>query len=118
MMFVGLIHMATPSFGGYSLGPMSSVCPGTDTAPIVGWDAYCLAHRTGFVGGGIFGLLFGIYRFRRRQQGSLGVRLEPAASAVITMAAPSQRESAYCFLSLESPFRTEFSGGERKAGSQ
>jgi hypothetical protein len=60
MMLVGLIHMATASFGGDFLGLMSSVWRGTDTAPKVGWDEYCLAHRTGFVGGGISGLLFGI----------------------------------------------------------
>ena len=60
-MLVGLIHMATPSFGGDTMGLMSSVCPSTDAAPIVGWDAYCLAHRTGFVGGGIFGLLCGVH---------------------------------------------------------
>jgi hypothetical protein len=60
MMLVDLIHMAAPSYGGDFLQIMRSVCPDADTASIVGWDAYCLAHRTGFVGGGISGLLFGI----------------------------------------------------------
>lgn len=36
MLFVGLIHMAAPSYGGDFLRLMSSVYPGADTAPTLG----------------------------------------------------------------------------------
>jgi hypothetical protein len=36
MLFVGLIHMAAPSYGGDFLRIMSSVYPGADTAPTLG----------------------------------------------------------------------------------
>src|SRR5664280_1837194 len=36
MLFVGLIHMATSSYGGDFLRMMSSVYPGADTAPRLG----------------------------------------------------------------------------------
>ena len=45
MLFVGLIHMATSSYGGDFLRMMSSVYPGADTAPRLG--RVCLAQCMG-----------------------------------------------------------------------
>jgi hypothetical protein len=57
MLFVGLIHMAAPSYGGDFLRIMSSVYPGADTAPTLG--RVLLGTLYGFVDGGIAGCLFG-----------------------------------------------------------
>ena len=57
MLFVGLIHMAAPSYGGDFLRIMSSVYPGADTAPTLG--RVLLGTLYGFVDGGVAGCLFG-----------------------------------------------------------
>jgi len=57
MLFVGLIHLAVPSYGGDFLRIVSSVYPGADTAPKLG--RVLLGTLYGFVDGGIAGLLFG-----------------------------------------------------------
>jgi len=57
MLFVGLIHMAVPSYGEDFLRIMSSVYPGADTAPRLG--RVLLGALYGFVDGGTAGLLFG-----------------------------------------------------------
>lgn len=58
MLFVGLIHMAVPSYGGDFLRLMSSVYPGADTAPTLG--RVLVGTLYGFVDGGSAGLLFGL----------------------------------------------------------
>ena len=58
MLFVGLVHMAVPSYGGEFLRLMSSVYPGADTAPTVG--RVLLGTLYGFVDGAIAGWLFGL----------------------------------------------------------
>ena len=58
MLFVGLIHMAAPSYGGDFLRIMSSVYPGADTAPTLA--RVLLGTVYGFVDGGIAGCLFGL----------------------------------------------------------
>lgn len=60
MLFVGLIHMAAPSYGGEFLRVMNSVYPGADTAPTL-WrvllgTVYGLVD--GAVAGGVFALLY------------------------------------------------------------
>ena len=57
MLFVGLIHMAYPAYGGDFLRAMSSVYPGADTAPTLG--RVLLGAAYGLVDGAIAGLLFG-----------------------------------------------------------
>jgi hypothetical protein len=57
MLFVGLIHMATSSYGGDFLRMMSSVYPGADTAPRPG--RVLLGAVYGFVDGVVAGLLLG-----------------------------------------------------------
>jgi hypothetical protein len=57
MLFVGLIHMAAPSYGADFLRIVSSVYPGADTAPTLG--RVLLGTLYGFVDGGVAGLLFG-----------------------------------------------------------
>ncbi len=57
MLFVGLIHMAAPSYGGDFLRIMSSVYPGADTTPTLG--RVLLGTLYGFVDGGVAGFLFG-----------------------------------------------------------
>jgi hypothetical protein len=63
MLFVGLIHMAAPSYGGEFLRLMSSVYPGADTAPTLA--RVLLGTIYGFVdgaiGGGLFGLLYSAF---------------------------------------------------------
>ena len=60
MLFVGLIHMAAPSYGGEFLRMTSSVYPGADTSPALGrvllGTVYGLVD--GAIGGYIFGLLY------------------------------------------------------------
>ena len=58
MLFVGLIHMADPSYGTDFLRIVSSVYPGADTAPTLG--PVLLGTVYGFVDGGVAGLLFGL----------------------------------------------------------
>jgi hypothetical protein len=58
MLFVGLIHMVAPSYGGDFLRIMSSVYPGVDTAPTLG--RVLLGTLYGFVDGAIAGGLFGM----------------------------------------------------------
>ena len=58
MLFVGLIHMAAPSYGGDFLRIMSSVYPGADTAPTLA--RVLLGTLYGFVDGGVAGCLFGL----------------------------------------------------------
>ncbi len=61
MLFVGLVHMAAPSYGGEFLRMMSSVYPGADTAPTLG--RVLLGTLYGLVDGAIAGCLFGwLYR--------------------------------------------------------
>ena len=61
MLFVGLVHMAAPSYGGEFLRMMSSVYPGADTAPTLG--RVLLGTGYGLVDGAIAGCLFGwLYR--------------------------------------------------------
>ena len=57
LLFVGLIHMAAPSYGGDFLRTMSSVYPGADTAPTLG--RVLLGTLYGFVDGGVAGFLLG-----------------------------------------------------------
>ena len=57
MLFVGLIHMAAPSYGGDFLRIMSSVDPGADTAPTLA--RVLLGTLDGLVDGAIAGCLFG-----------------------------------------------------------
>jgi hypothetical protein len=57
MLFVGLIHMAAPSYGGDFLRIMSSVYPGADTAPTLG--RVLLGTAYGFVDGAFAGAIFG-----------------------------------------------------------
>jgi hypothetical protein len=63
MLFVGLIHMAAPSYGVDFLRIMSSVYPGADTAPTLG--RVLLGTVYGFVDGAfaaaIFGWLYGAF---------------------------------------------------------
>ncbi|HVN05634.1 MAG TPA: hypothetical protein VMT86_14510 [Bryobacteraceae bacterium] len=58
MLFVGLIHMAEPSYGGEFLRMMSSVYPGADTAPNLG--RVILGTIYGLVDGAIAGYVFGL----------------------------------------------------------
>lgn len=58
MLLVGLIHMATHSYGGDFLRIMSSVYPGADTAPTLG--RVLLGTVYGFADGAIAGFLFGL----------------------------------------------------------
>ena len=58
MLFVGLVHMAAPSYGGEFLRLMSSVYPGADTAPTLG--RVLLGTLYGFVDGAFAGCLFGL----------------------------------------------------------
>jgi len=58
MLFVGLIHMAAPSYGGEFLRMMSSVYPGADTAPNLG--RVLLGTIYGLVDGAIAGYIFGL----------------------------------------------------------
>lgn len=58
MLLVGLIHMATHTYGGEFLRIMSSVYPGADTAPTIG--RVLLGTVYGFVDGGVAGFLFGL----------------------------------------------------------
>ena len=61
MLFVGLVHMAAPAYGGEFLRLMSSVYPGADTAPTLG--RVLLGTLYGFVDGAVAGCLFGwLYR--------------------------------------------------------
>ena len=61
MLFVGLIHMAVPSYGGEFLRAMSSVYPGADTAPTIG--RVLIGTVYGLVDGAVAGCLFGwLYR--------------------------------------------------------
>jgi hypothetical protein len=57
IVFVGLIHLAVPSYGGEFLRIVSSVYPGADIAPKLG--RVLLGTLYGFVDGGIAGFLFG-----------------------------------------------------------
>ena len=54
---MGLIHPAVPSYGGDFLRIISSVYPGTDTAPRLG--SVLLGVLYAFADGGIAGLIFG-----------------------------------------------------------
>ena len=58
MLFVGLVHMAVPSYGGEFLRTMSSVYPGADTAPTIG--RVLLGTVYGFADGAVAGCLFGL----------------------------------------------------------
>ena len=58
MLFVGLVHMAAPSYGGEFLRLMSSVYPGADTAPTLG--RVLLGTVYGFIDGAVAGVLFGL----------------------------------------------------------
>jgi len=58
MLFVGLIHLAAPSYGADFLRIMSSVYPGADTSRTLG--RVLLGTVYGFVDGGIAGCLFGL----------------------------------------------------------
>jgi len=58
MLLVGLIHMATHSYGGEFLRIMSSVYPGADTAPTLG--RVLLGTVYGFADGAVAGFLFGL----------------------------------------------------------
>jgi len=57
MLFVGLIHMADPAYGGEFLRVMSSVYPGADTAPTL-WRVL-IGTLYGLVDGAVAGCLFG-----------------------------------------------------------
>ena len=57
MLFVGLVHLAVPSYGGEFLRTMSSVYPGADTAPNFG--RVLLGTFYGLVDGAVAGLLVG-----------------------------------------------------------
>jgi hypothetical protein len=62
MLFVGLIHVVYPAYGGDFLRVVSSVYPGADTAPSLG--RVLLGTLYGFVDGGVAGFLFGwLYAF-------------------------------------------------------
>jgi hypothetical protein len=70
MLFVGLIHMAAPSYGGDFLRIMSSVYPGADTAPTLA--RVLLGTVYGFVDGAVAGCLFGLlYDVFARSAGAL-----------------------------------------------
>jgi len=58
MLFVGLVHMAVPAYGGDFLRIMSSIYPGADTAPTFG--RVLIGTLYGIVDGGIAGFLFGL----------------------------------------------------------
>jgi hypothetical protein len=58
MLLVGLIHLATHTYGGEFLRIMSSVYPGADTAPTIA--RVLLGTVYGFVDGAIAGFLFGL----------------------------------------------------------
>ena len=58
MLLVGLIHMATHTYGGEFLRIMSSVYPGADTAPTIG--RVLLGTVYGFVDGAVAGFFFGL----------------------------------------------------------
>jgi len=58
MLFVGLLHMADPSYGAGFLQIMSSVYPGADKTPSLG--PVLLGTLYGFADGGVAGLLFGL----------------------------------------------------------
>jgi hypothetical protein len=57
-LFVGLIHMATPSYGTDFLRMMNSVYPSTDTAPTLA--RVSLGALYGFLDGAAAGCLFGL----------------------------------------------------------
>jgi hypothetical protein len=57
MLFVGLLHMAVPSYGGEFLRTMSSLYPGADTAPTLG--RVLVGTVYGLVDGAVAGWLFG-----------------------------------------------------------
>jgi hypothetical protein len=57
MLFVGLLHMAVPSYGGEFLRTMNSVYPGADTASTLG--RVLLGTVYGLVDGAVAGWLFG-----------------------------------------------------------
>lgn len=63
MLFVGLIHMADPSYGSEFLRMMSSIYPGADTAPTLG--RVFLGTLYGCLDGAfaacLFGLLYGAF---------------------------------------------------------
>jgi hypothetical protein len=63
MLFVGLAHMAAPSYGGEFLRVMSSVYPGADTMPTIGSTLLGTVYGLvdGAVAGGIFGLLYSAF---------------------------------------------------------
>ena len=56
MLLVGLIHMATHTYGGEFLRIMSSVYPGADTAPTMG--RVLLGTVYGFFDGAVGGFFF------------------------------------------------------------
>ena len=58
MLFVGLVHLVEPSYGGEFLRMMSSVYPGADTAPTLG--RVLLGTLYGLVDGAVAGYLFGL----------------------------------------------------------
>jgi hypothetical protein len=60
MLFVGIVHMAAPSYGGDFLRLMSSVYPGADTAPTLGRVLLGTLYGAvdGAVAGGLLGLLY------------------------------------------------------------
>ena len=57
MLFVGLVHLGVPSYGGEFLRTMSSVYPGADTSPTLG--RVLLGTVYGLVDGAVAGCLFG-----------------------------------------------------------
>jgi len=57
MLFVGLVHLAVPAYGGEFLRMMSSVYPGADTAPTLA--RVLLGTIYGLVDGAVAGLIFG-----------------------------------------------------------
>lgn len=61
LLFVGLINLADPSYGGEFLRMMNSVYPGADSTRTIG--KVLLGTLYGFIDGGICGLLFAwLYR--------------------------------------------------------
>ncbi len=58
MLFVGLIHMADPAYGGEFLRMMSSVYPGADTTATL-WRVL-IGTVYGLVDGAVAGCLFGL----------------------------------------------------------
>lgn len=69
MLFVGLINLADPSYGGEFLRMMSSVYPGADTTRTIG--RVLLGAIYGLVDGAAAGYLFVvIYRFLARERRS------------------------------------------------